>query len=456
MPKTLRGRLLLTHIAPVAAAMLALLIFGWVGGAPSTGLLLLLGAGTAVLAAVLAVLAGQRTEARLQLLGEAVRRLGSGRFDARMAGTVTATFPAELADLADAFNSMGRNVEQTIDEARAERARLEAVLERSADGVLAVDADGGVCFLNPAAARLLELYDRERAAGRSFVSVVRDHEVAAVLQRCRATEAQVVEIVQLGALRRPVEAIFLPLQGAGSWRFLGLLHDLTEVRRIEGQRRDFVANVSHELRTPLASIKAVVQVLADGDLADREETREFLHAVDHEVDRLSQLVEEMLELSRIESGVVPFRFDLVALNELCAEAVRRMATQAERGGVALLQQVDAALPPLKGDHERLLRALINLIHNAIKFAPGGEVTVYARACEGNAVLGVRDTGVGIPREDLDRIFERFYKVDRARASQGTGLGLAIVKHTAQAHHGTVDVESSPGKGSDFRMVLPYA
>jgi two-component system, OmpR family, phosphate regulon sensor histidine kinase PhoR len=457
VPKTLRGRLLLTHLAPVIAGLVALLAIELLDGARDTGWLLLFGVAMIALAAYLAILAGRRIEERLLLLSDAVQRLGSGRFDARMAGTVTATFPAELADLADAFNSMGGNVERAVDEAQAEQARLEAVLERSADGVIAVDSDGDVRYLNPAASRLLEIADRDRSMGRSLMAVVRDHEVAAVLQRCRAVDGQVAEVVQLGTLRKPVEVIFLPLQGAGAWRFLGLLHDLTEVRRIEGQRRDFVSNVSHELRTPLASIKAVVEVLADGALDDEAQTRDFLKAVDHEVDRLSQLVEEMLELSRIESGVVPFHFERVYAEELCQEAVRRLAVQAEREGITLGWRVDEEMRPLQADRERLLRALINLVHNAIKYTPsGGTVDVYARDRAGTAVLGVRDSGAGIPRDEVDRIFERFYKVDRARSSKGTGLGLAIVKHTAQAHHGAVEVESTPGHGSDFRMLLPYA
>jgi two-component system, OmpR family, phosphate regulon sensor histidine kinase PhoR len=175
------------------------------------------------------------------------------------------------------------------------------------------------------------------------------------------------------------------------------------------------------------------------------------------VDRLSQLVEEMLELSRIESGVVPFHFERVYAEELCQEAVRRLAVQAEREGITLGWRVDEEMRPLQADRERLLRALINLVHNAIKYTPsGGTVDVYARDRAGTAVLGVRDSGAGIPRDEVDRIFERFYKVDRARSSKGTGLGLAIVKHTAQAHHGAVEVESTPGHGSDFRMLLPYA
>ncbi|HZQ39030.1 MAG TPA: ATP-binding protein, partial [Dehalococcoidia bacterium] len=264
--------------------------------------------------------------------------------------------------------------------------------------------------------------------------------------------------VRLAAQGRDVEAIFLPLQGAGGWRYLGLLHDLTAIRRSEGQRRDLVSNLSHELRTPLASIKAVVQVLAEGGFHEEDEgARELLGGVDHEVDRLTQLVDEMLELSRIESGQLPFQFESVDAAQICADAVRRLAAQAERAGVALRWNAEPELPALRADPERLLRAVINLAHNAIKFTPaGGSVTVEARRHGGMGEIAVRDTGIGIPQAEQERIFERFYKVDRARSSTGTGLGLAIVKHTAQAHGGRVEVESSPGAGATFRMLIPFA
>jgi len=440
--KALRARLLLLHLGPVVLGGLVAVAIGAISGhPPSAAALIVIAALVAATAAFAALLVDWRIRRALGMLAEATRPR-------------TGTYHAVPAE--GTFNAIALSVANAVAEARAERARLAAVLERSADGVIAVDDEGVVRYLNPAARRLLEVGDRA-CDGYTFVALVRDHEIAGILQSCRESNAQESAIVEVGPLRRPIEAIFMPLEGAGAWKYLGLLHDLTEVKRAEGQRRDFVSNVSHELRTPLASIKAVVQVLADGGLDDTEQALELLRDVDREVDRLSQLVEEMLELSRIESGAVPFRFEPTSAADLCAEAVDRLSLQAERQGVALHWTAASGMRPLRADRERLLRALINLVHNAIKFTPpGGTVTVYARGCGDRAAIGVRDTGIGIPAEDLGRIFERFYKVDRARSSHGTGLGLAIVKHTVQAHQGTIEVQSEPGQGSDFRMLLPYA
>ncbi len=450
----------LAYLLPVLACVAVLLAFALTGGpAPGRGsviaAVLLAGMAAAVLALALAAYGGRERRRGMKTLVAAARRLAEGRFGAE----APAVRSPELRPLAGALGAIEQNLGRAVQETEAERQRLAAVLGRSADGVIAVDGAARVRYLNAAARRLLGVAADaafEPPAEQSFVSVVRDHELAALLERCRTEQSQVMRVVRLGAQSRDVEAIFLPLRGAGAWQYLGLLHDLTEVHRSEGQRRDFVSNLSHELRTPLASIKAVVQVLADGGLEDEEEAQAMLAGVDHEVDRLAQLVEEMLELSRIESGQAPFRFGPVDAAQLCADAVRRLAAQAERAGITLRWSAEPELPALHADHERLLRAVINLIHNAIKFTPaGGAVTVEARARGEWGEIAVRDTGIGIPHAEHERIFERFYKVDRARASTGTGLGLAIVKHTAQAHGGHVEVESSPGAGTTFRLLIPH-
>ncbi|HEY7295400.1 MAG TPA: ATP-binding protein, partial [Dehalococcoidia bacterium] len=452
----------LTALLPLLLCVVLLLAFA-LAVAPPFGraavivAVLLAGVVAAALALVLAAFGeGERRRGMRTLVGVA-RRLADGHFG----GEPPAVRSPELRPLAGALGAIERNLGRAVQETEAERQRLSAVLGRSADGVLAVDQEGHVRYLNAAARRLLGVAPDppgfEPPADQSFVAVVRDHELLALLERCRAEQAQVTRVVRLGTQGRDVEAIFLPLHGAGDWQYLGLLHDLTEIRRIEGQRRDLVSNLSHELRTPLASIKAVVQVLADGGLEDEEAARELLAGVDHEVDRLTQLVEEMLELSRIESGQVPFQFAAVDAAQICADAVRRLVAQAERADVALRWNADPELPPLRADRERLQRAVLNLVHNAIKFTPaGGAVNVEAHRRGEWGEIAVRDTGIGIPQVEQGRIFERFYKVDRARSTTGTGLGLAIVKHTAQAHGGRVEVESSPGGGTTFRLLIPFA
>jgi two-component system phosphate regulon sensor histidine kinase PhoR len=452
---------LVAALLPLLLCLAALLAVALAGGTA-------LGRGTLIAAILIAGLAAAALALALTVYSERQRRLDTGNLvaaarrleDGQLADRLPAVHTPELQSVAAALAAIGQHLHRARQEAETERQRFTAVLGRSADGVLAIDGEGSVRYVNAAARRLLGIpaaASFEPPAEQSFVAAVRDHELAALLERCRREQAQVTGIVRLAAQGRDVEAIFLPLQGAGGWRYLGLLHDLTEIRRGEGQRRDLVSNLSHELRTPLASIKAAVQVLAEGGFEDDEAARELLGGVDHEVDRLTQLVDEMLELSRIESGQLPFQFEAVDAAQLCSDAVRRLSAQAERAGVALRWNAEPELPALRADPERLLRAVINLVHNAIKFTPaGGSVTVEARRHGGMGEIAVRDTGIGIPQAEQERIFERFYKVDRARSSTGTGLGLAIVKHTAQAHGGRVEVASSPGAGATFRLLIPFA
>jgi two-component system phosphate regulon sensor histidine kinase PhoR len=235
------------------------------------------------------------------------------------------------------------------------------------------------------------------------------------------------------------------------------LHDVSELRRLEVVRRQFVANVSHELRTPLSTIKLMVETLQD-DPSDVALVDDFLGRINAEIDSLTQMVRELLELSKLESGQAPLQWTPVALDQLVTTVLQRLAPQADRGGVHLTADASLQLAlPLMGDVDRLESVLVNLIHNAIKFTPaGGAVTVGARRDGDEATIWVRDTGIGIAASDADRIFERFYKADKARASGGTGLGLAIAKHTIQAHGGRIWVESRPGQGSTFLFSLPVA
>lgn len=230
------------------------------------------------------------------------------------------------------------------------------------------------------------------------------------------------------------------------------------VRRAETIRREFVGNVSHELRTPIASLKALVETLEEGALDDPPAAREFLEQMHVEVDSLAQLVHELLELSRIESGEAPIRPERVEPVELLEQAARRLRRQAERAHVVVDIVADPDVPWVWADPSHVERVLINLLHNAIKFTPEeGRITLTARSQGQSVRLLVADSGIGITSEDLPRLFERFYKVDRSRASGGTGLGLAIAKHIVQAHGGQIWAESrGEGKGSTFAFTLPVA
>jgi two-component system phosphate regulon sensor histidine kinase PhoR len=261
--------------------------------------------------------------------------------------------------------------------------------------------------------------------------------------------------------QRPRRWLRAAVSGFGSGeasQTLLLLQDLTELRRLETVRRDFVANVSHELRTPIAAIKAMVETLRDGAIDEPVAARDFVARIDDEIDGLHRLVEELLELSRLESGGVEVVLAPTPPAELVASAVRRLAPLAERAQVALRAECASDLPPVLADPERMEQVLVGVIHNAIKFTPPGGAIVVGATAEPDAVrLAVADSGVGVEPEHLERLFERFYKADRARAGGGTGLGLAIAKHTVQLHGGDIAVHSpGPGRGTTVTIALPRA
>jgi two-component system phosphate regulon sensor histidine kinase PhoR len=236
-----------------------------------------------------------------------------------------------------------------------------------------------------------------------------------------------------------------------------MVQDLTRLRRLETVRRDFISNVSHELRTPLASLKALTETLRDGALDDPQAAPRFLNRIETEVDALTQMAQELLELSRIESGQVILNPATVPVERLLHTSVERMHLQAERAVLNLAINIPENLPLVKADEGRLEQVLVNLIHNAIKFSPPGGTISLGAAAEGRLVrFFVQDSGVGIPEDDLERIFERFYKTDRARSSGGTGLGLSIARHIVEAHGGRIWAESREGQGSTFYFTIPSA
>ena len=332
----------------------------------------------------------------------------------------------------------------------AERARLAAVLDRMTDGVLIADSNGQIQFANPA---IESLFDTNQAVGRRVVEVLRQHQLVEAWQRSRETGEAQEESVELPARRRFLQLVVLPdRQTHGS---LLLVQDLTRVRRLETVRRDFISNVSHELRTPLASLKALTETLRDGALEDPKAAHRFLGRIETEVDALTQMATELLELSRIESGQVPLQRKAVPATALLLSAADRMRAQVERAGLVLRLDTAQDMTEVLADPPRMEQVLVNLIHNAVKFThPGGEVILAAQTEAGFVRFSVRDTGVGIPADDLERIFERFYKADRARSGGGTGLGLSISCHLVEAHGGRIWAVSTEGDGSTFYFTIP--
>ena len=244
---------------------------------------------------------------------------------------------------------------------------------------------------------------------------------------------------------------------AGSDRRLAVIvvQDVTETRQLENVRKDFVSNVSHELRTPLASIRVLVETLADGAIDDPEVSTVFLNRVVNEVDRLNELIEDLLDLGRLESGRLPLKRSPVSVDRVVTDALDRVRLQARDAQIRITTDIAPNLPDIEVDISRMEQVMVNLLANAIKFSPiGAEVSISAVQEAGALSIAVQDHGEGILPDDLPRIFERFYKGDRARNSGGTGLGLAIAKHIVGAHGGTLSAESEFDKGSVFTVRLP--
>jgi len=386
-----------------------------------------------------------------------IRRITAGarRFAAGDPGAIDLASRSLTGELVDALNDITHGFDSRILATAQEQSRLTAALDSSIDALIALDAQDRISFANLAAERLFGR-SREELLGNPLVWVMPNEQVIAALRKSRDEGRNEIDLMDTPS-RRQLHVIITPIIGGGDWTVLAVFHDLTEVRRIERVRRDFVANVSHELRTPLASIKAVIETLQGGALDDRAAAEDFLSRADLEVDRLAQMVEELLELSRIESGEVPLAREPVDLTAVVTRAIARLSAQAGKQEVVLAAEIEAGLPAVTGDAERLERAVVNLIHNAIKFTPpGGTVDVSVTLSGASVSVFVVDTGAGISPEDLPRVFERFYKTDQSRHGGGTGLGLAVVKHTVEAHGGTVTAESEPGRGSTFSFVIPVA
>jgi len=371
---------------------------------------------------------------------------------------------SELDDLASALRVATSRFQEQLTDLGHERDRLAAVLDQMTDGVLIADGDGRIRLANPAARRF---FATPEPLDRSIAEVLRDDRLIEVWRRCQQTGELQSESVEIPLRQRFLHLIAIPdLQGKGS---LLLAQDLTRVRRLETVRRDFVSNISHELRTPLASLKALTETLQDGALSDPEAGPRFLDRMVTEVDALTQMAQELLDLSRIESAQVALELSRVAPQELLASAAERMKTQAERAGLVLRLECRADVPAIRADASRLEQVLVNLIHNAVKFSrPGGAVVLSAETAEelssgmSDVVklpavrFAVHDDGIGIPADEVPRIFERFYRVDKARSGGGTGLGLSIARHIVEAHGGAIWVESIEGQGSTFFFLIPEA
>ena len=394
--------------------------------------------------------------AALASMVETAGDLASGDLERR----VTDPGIEEFGLLARDFNAMAEEVRRRVGEATAERGKLKAVLENISAGIMVTDAEGRIIIINRAAEAILGV-GAERALGRRVIEAVPSRELDAVVSRAAAGEGvdEWVELVYPSHKFLHVKADPVRGQDGRAVATVSAVEDVTELERLNRMRQDFVANVSHELRTPVATIRALTESLLDGAVDDRERADRFLRDLGRETARLSQLIEDLLTLSRLEAREALLQVERLDLLDLVRDRMDAKVKLAEKFGVTLEVGPGGQGVAVEADRGLLGTAIDNILDNAIKYnRAGGKVFVSVEVDDrsGSVEIKVSDTGIGIPEEELPRIFERFYRLDRARSREtgGTGLGLSIVKHIADLHGGTVEVKSVVGEGSTFAIRLP--
>jgi len=394
------------------------------------------------------------TSRPLRTMASAAALIGKGDFGCR----IPVTSQDEIGELALVMNEMTSKIEDQMERISTERNRLNTILRGMGEGVIVTDDAGNVTLANPAFRTLFSL--GEDSVGRSLIEITRQPTMHNALKKVLDTREEIVEeIAVLVPDEKHLLTHWVPLREEGE--LLGavaVFHDITDLKRLENIRKDFVANVSHELRTPVSVIKGYAEtILNEGNALPREKSRQFMEIIHSHAERLAHLISDLLTLSRIESGTMTLEPSPTSIETVVQRAIRLLEQKSRAKGVTMTTSPSLKdLPPVLADPDKLEQVLINLLDNGIKFTPsGGMVTVSAELLGDQVRIDVTDTGIGIPPRDIPRIFERFYRVDTARSREmgGTGLGLSIVKHIVQAHGGSVSVESAPGKGSTFSCTL---
>jgi len=330
---------------------------------------------------------------------------------------------------------------------------LEAVAREMHTGIVVLDNYGTVQFCNPFFVSSFSL--SLPVPGRHISEIIHNQTLLSAVDCFMDKRCETPEAIDIEEGERTFNVRMVLLKDDGTRSLLIFLREITEEKRVETIKKDFVANVSHELRTPLASIKGYSETLLDAN-TDGEKQREFLEIIDRHATRMSRIIDDLLILSRLESRAVSPISTTVDLKELINSTVKGCVKDAEDREVTIKAELPEVLPSVQGDRDRLEQVVVNLFDNAIKYTPaGGHVTITAKNQGAEVCVDVTDTGLGIPVDDISRIFERFYRVDKARsrALGGTGLGLAIVKHIIQGHNGRLEVKSSLGLGSTFSFFL---
>ena len=396
-----------------------------------------------------------RTNRYLETFTAAVRSMSEGETHHR----ILVPQGDEFGTLARELEALSKHISLSKEQLSTNTQHQTAVLQSMIEGVIAVDGDFQILFANHAAGEILSFHPND-AAGRTFLEVVRSHDLYELVKR--SLEQQKLcssEVSWQADTLLTLEIHATPIPGSPRAGVVLVIQDISELKRLESLRQQFVANVSHELKTPLSSIKAYTETLLEGALHDKKHAMHFLQRIDGQADRLHELILDMLSITRIESGASAIEMKMLSLSPIVKAALLEIELRAQAKGIVLTNEFADKDFNLQADEEALQQILGNLLDNAIKYTPsGGSIVVRCYRDETVGVLEIIDTGTGIAEEHFERLFERFYRVDKARSRElgGTGLGLSIVKHLCQIMGGSVSVQSEPGKGSTFRVRLPLA
>ena len=403
-----------------------------------------------VVAVLLSFLLSKTITTPVERLRDQATRIAAGDFGER--AEVAST--DEIGALTETFNEMAEALETTLREVDEERNKLDTLFKHMADGVVAFSSDGKLLHKNPAAEEML---GRELTGELSYADIFPN---TSFRHEDLSEDGKFMELDYIAG-SRILKMYLAPIMvGEGTQGVMAVLHDITAQQKLDQSRREFVANVSHELRTPLTNIKGYTETLIDGgDALDAETRKTFLDVVYNESDRMSRIVKDLLTLSRLDSSHMEMNMERMDIVGCAKAAVQSMRLEAENQQITLSSDLPERLPEIFGDKTRLEQVILNLVSNAVKYnRAGGSVTVSGGTVDKKVFIRVEDTGLGIPEEDIGRLFERFYRVDKARSRQrgGTGLGLAISKEIAEHHGGTITAESVYGTGSTFTLLLPIA
>ncbi len=408
---------------------------------------------SAIAVTLLAFVVFRQYQKTVRALTESAEEISAGNYGR----TILIDSDNEMRDLVNAFNQMSTELQATVTELHGQNAKLEATLHAMVNGLLAVDPDGVVLFRNQSLKRML---NRNVEAGDLVYQTLRSNTVNRLIKQVVETGKSIQreeegEFQQGQVLRLFANPIYLG-EDDGLYGVLFVVQDITSIRKLEQMRSDFIANVSHELKTPITSIRGFIETIRAGSIQDPEKLDRFLHIIDQESERLYELVQDILSLSEIETTAQDTARQTFSLQSLCEEVIHLLQPASVEKGVALEFQWIGRPVSYYGNRDRIKQVLINLLDNGLKYTDEGKVSLVATAEAQKVVIQVADTGIGFGEEHRERIFERFYRVDKGRTRKrgGTGLGLSIVKNIVLRCGGSVSVSSKEGEGSCFTVELP--